>query len=126
MLKRVGQMLEMIRFSHTLFALPFAMLAAVMAWATVAFRWRDLVGVLLAMVFARSAAMAFNRLADRRLATLVRGELLACVRAAGPEEEAAHHQVHDDEPGGQEREDEDVGKVEIHRVQPGCRFGRRR
>lgn len=64
----------MIRFSHTLFALPFAMLAAVMAWTApvedgnaVAFRWLDLVGILLCMVFARSAAMAFNRIADRKI-----------------------------------------------------------
>ena len=70
----VRALLEMIRFSHTLFALPFAMLAAVMAWASnarsnppIAFRWQDLVGILVCMVFARSAAMAFNRLADRRL-----------------------------------------------------------
>lgn len=62
----------MIRFSHTLFALPFALLAAVMAWALgaqsepyVPFRWRDLIGILLCMVTARSAAMALNRIADR-------------------------------------------------------------
>ena len=68
------RILEMIRFSHTLFALPFALLAAVMAWAAnakeqppVAFRWQDLLGILLCMVFARSASMAFNRLADRRI-----------------------------------------------------------
>ena len=70
MLGRVRSLLEMIRFSHTVFALPFALLAAVMAWngdPPIAFRWRDLAGILLAMVFARSAAMAFNRLADRRL-----------------------------------------------------------
>jgi len=62
--------LEMIRFSHTLFALPFALLAAVMAWADqppVAFRWQDLVGILVCMATARSAAMSFNRLADRHL-----------------------------------------------------------
>jgi 4-hydroxybenzoate polyprenyltransferase len=66
--------LELIRFSHTLFALPFAMLAAVMAWARdgrggapAAFRWQDLLGILICMASARSAAMAFNRLADRRL-----------------------------------------------------------
>jgi len=69
-LLRVRQLLEMIRFSHTLFALPFAMLAAAMAWADTAFRFRDLAGILLAMVFARSAAMSFNRLADRRLDAL--------------------------------------------------------
>ena len=68
------RLLELIRFSHTVFALPFALLAAAMAWAAnlradppVAFRWLDLLGILVCMVFARSAAMAFNRLADRRL-----------------------------------------------------------
>jgi 4-hydroxybenzoate polyprenyltransferase len=70
-------LLELIRFSHTLFALPFALLAAAMAWAAnlrstppVAFRWQDLLGILLCMVFARSTAMAFNRLADRRFDAL--------------------------------------------------------
>lgn len=69
MLTRLRRLLELIRFSHTVFALPFALLAAVLAWnePDVAFRWRDLAGILLCMVFARSAAMAFNRLADRRL-----------------------------------------------------------
>ncbi len=59
--------LELIRFSHTVFALPFALLSAVLAWRTVDFRWRDLAGILLCMVFARSASMAFNRIADRRI-----------------------------------------------------------
>jgi 4-hydroxybenzoate polyprenyltransferase len=67
----------MVRFSHTLFALPFALLAAAMAWAEnahseppVPFRWLDLAGILVCMVMARSAAMAFNRLADRHLDAL--------------------------------------------------------
>jgi 4-hydroxybenzoate polyprenyltransferase len=113
-LHTIRQFLSLIRFSHTLFALPFALLAAMMAWrmqaidagpmlgwavvesaddgtsvslmqtqitnTTVAgitiptawlnnqkfvIRWEELVGILLSMVFARSAAMAFNRLADR-------------------------------------------------------------
>jgi 4-hydroxybenzoate polyprenyltransferase len=58
--------LEMIRFSHTLFALPFAILSAVLA----ARGWPDaatLAKILLAMVGARSAAMAHNRLVDREL-----------------------------------------------------------
>lgn len=73
----VRQLLEMIRFSHTLFALPFALLSAVMAWAMnrrddppIPFRWQELAGILACMVCARSAAMAFNRLADRRLDAL--------------------------------------------------------
>lgn len=67
MLKRVRHLLELIRFSHTLFALPFALLSAVLAWRTVEFRLRDLAGILVCMVCARSAAMAFNRLVDRRI-----------------------------------------------------------
>ena len=70
MLTLTRRLLEMIRFSHTLFALPFALLSAALAWSREAFRWQDLVGVLLCMVFARSAAMAFNRLADRRIDAL--------------------------------------------------------
>ena len=64
---RVQHFLELIRFSHTIIALPFAMLSAVIAWAQAdsIFRWRDLAGILICMVTARSAAMAFNRLVDR-------------------------------------------------------------
>ncbi|NIL98858.1 MAG: 4-hydroxybenzoate octaprenyltransferase [Planctomycetales bacterium] len=74
MLTRARQLLELIRFSHTVFALPFALLAGLMAWwrgahepPLVPFRLADLVGILLCMVAARSAAMAFNRIADRKL-----------------------------------------------------------
>lgn len=67
MLSKVKHFLELIRFSHTIFALPFAALAAVLAWVEpgTEFRPLDAVGILLCMVFARSAAMAFNRLVDR-------------------------------------------------------------
>ncbi len=71
MFDKIKKLLEMIRFSYTIFALPFALLAAVMAWSapagegTVGFRWIHLVGILICMVGARSAAMAFNRWADR-------------------------------------------------------------
>ncbi len=61
------KLLELIRFSHTVFALPFALMAAALAWKNEPFRWLDLLGILLGMVFARSAAMAFNRLVDRRI-----------------------------------------------------------
>ncbi len=67
MLGRVRSLLEMIRFSHTLFALPFALSSAAIAWTERPFHWLDLVGILLCMVLARSVAMAFNRLADRHL-----------------------------------------------------------
>lgn len=66
--------LRLIRFSHTIFALPFALLAT--AWAYVVplgdtssyltFQWRSLIGILLCMVTARSFAMAMNRLLDHR------------------------------------------------------------
>jgi len=50
--------------------LPFALLSALLAWrlnlrAGGAIRWQEIVGILLCMVFARSVAMAFNRLVDR-------------------------------------------------------------
>src|SRR3954453_5132676 len=65
------RLLELIRFSHTLFALPFALLSAALAWQREGvFRPVDLIGILLCMVFARSAAMAFNRLVDRRIDAL--------------------------------------------------------
>ena len=69
--EKLSGILEMIRFSHTLFALPFALFAAVMAWSvsepSSKFEIRHLFGILLCMVFARSAAMAFNRLVDRKV-----------------------------------------------------------
>lgn len=67
MLARLRLLLELIRFSHTIFALPFALLSAVLAWRDQPFRWQDLLGILLCMLFARSAAMAFNRLVDREI-----------------------------------------------------------
>jgi 4-hydroxybenzoate polyprenyltransferase len=65
---RTRDFLELIKFSHTLFALPFALLGAALAAFypdTPAPRLRDWLGILLCMAAARSAAMAFNRLADR-------------------------------------------------------------
>jgi 4-hydroxybenzoate polyprenyltransferase len=63
----IRRYLELIRFSHTIFALPFALLSAALAWADEPFRRNDLLGIVLCMVFARSAAMAFNRVVDRHL-----------------------------------------------------------
>lgn len=67
MLRAARDFLGMIRFSHTIFALPFALLAAVLAWRDVPIQWPHIAGILLCMLFARSAAMAFNRLADRQI-----------------------------------------------------------
>lgn len=67
LLKRVRDFLSLIRFSHTVFALPFALLSALLVWRDIPFRGVDLLGILLCMVFARAAAMAFNRLVDWRI-----------------------------------------------------------
>ena len=67
MFKTINHLLSLIRFSHTIFALPFALLAAMMAWHEGGFDGWDLLGILLCMVMARSAAMAFNRLVDRKI-----------------------------------------------------------
>ena len=77
-MQQLTQILQMIRFSHTLFALPFALIAALLAWSVPAptapeaaarplvhFRWQEFLGILLCMVTARSVAMAFNRIVDR-------------------------------------------------------------
>ena len=55
--------LEMIKWEHSIFALPFALCGALLAAGGVP-AWRQLAWIVVAMVSARSAAMAFNRLAD--------------------------------------------------------------
>jgi 4-hydroxybenzoate polyprenyltransferase len=70
--ERLRVTLEMIKIEHTLFALPFAFLGATLAAREVAaqpasFWISKLVWITLAMVGARSAAMTFNRIADRRI-----------------------------------------------------------
>jgi 4-hydroxybenzoate polyprenyltransferase len=66
LLGRIGLYGRMIRFSHSVFALPFALSSAVIA-AGSGISWRQVAWILVAMVGARSAAMGFNRLADQRL-----------------------------------------------------------
>src|SRR3954467_11503843 len=56
--------LQMIKFEHTLFALPFAFLGAILA-ANGLPTWWQLLWITVAMVGARSAAMTFNRIIDR-------------------------------------------------------------
>jgi len=62
-LRKVGIILEMIKFEHTVFALPFALLSALLAARGLP-EWRTLGWIIVAMVGARSAAMAFNRIVD--------------------------------------------------------------
>ncbi|MDQ2730336.1 MAG: putative 4-hydroxybenzoate polyprenyltransferase [Armatimonadota bacterium] len=65
---RLGVILEMIKFQHTVFALPFAVMSAALATSRTpdvspwVYFW-----ILVAMVGARSSAMAFNRLVDREI-----------------------------------------------------------
>ncbi len=68
-MKNFSNYLSLIKFSHTLFALPFALIGYFLAIHTNNhnFEWQLFVKVLLCMVFARSAAMAFNRYLDRNI-----------------------------------------------------------
>lgn len=64
MLQRLSLLLDSIKFAHSIFALPFALLAMIVAaggWPN----WRVVVPIVICMVAARSAAMAFNRYLDR-------------------------------------------------------------
>jgi len=63
--------LSLIKFSHTIFALPFALIGFTLAISQqdYTFTWDKLLFVLLCMIFARSAAMAFNRYIDRDVDT---------------------------------------------------------
>ena len=62
----IAKYFSLIKFSHTIFALPFAAIGFSLAvwYAHYPFEWRLLLCVLLCMIFCRSAAMAFNRLVD--------------------------------------------------------------
>lgn len=63
----ISNYLSLIKFSHTIFALPFALIGFFLAvnFTEHTFQWKTFGLVLLCMVFARSAAMAFNRYIDR-------------------------------------------------------------
>ena len=62
--------LSLIKFSHTIFALPFALIGFFLSYPEYNFSINLLIYVLLCMVFARSAAMAFNRYIDRDIDTI--------------------------------------------------------
>jgi 4-hydroxybenzoate polyprenyltransferase len=67
-IQRVRLTLEMIKFEHSVFALPFALTGALLAWRDDHFSrvglWSKLIWIVVAMVAARSVAMAFNRVLD--------------------------------------------------------------
>src|SRR6185503_18024814 len=72
MFSSISTWLSFVRFSHTIFALPFALAAMVVAarenrgWPG----WRTFGLILVAMVSARTCAMAFNRIVDRKFDAL--------------------------------------------------------
>src|SRR5687767_13730288 len=65
-MSRITTYLSFIRFSHSVFALPFALTGALLAWREQPFSWATVGWIVLCMVSARSAAMGFNRLVDAR------------------------------------------------------------
>ena len=69
MASRIRTILEMIKFEHSVFALPFALTGALLAARATQHSWptlRQILWIVVAMVAARSAAMTINRIADLR------------------------------------------------------------
>ena len=70
MLTRLRTWASFVRFSHTIFALPFALTGALLAGQTAELTWARAGWIVIAMFTARTAAMAFNRLVDARFDAL--------------------------------------------------------
>lgn len=68
-ISKLGKYLSLVKFSHTIFALPFAITGFALALTTTEshFTWRLFLLILFAMVSARNAAMGFNRYLDREI-----------------------------------------------------------
>ena len=64
MMRKLAAYLSFVRFSHSVFALPFALTGALLAWRDRPFSWSQVAWIIVCMVSARSAAMGFNRLVD--------------------------------------------------------------
>jgi len=71
-LNNLGNYFSLVKFAHTVFAMPFALIGFTLAVSGTGhqFNLRLLVLVVLCMIFARNAAMGFNRLADRKFDSL--------------------------------------------------------
>ncbi len=76
MIKKVKNYLSLVKFSHTIFAMPFALIGYFLALhqnrlpngqVKAEFEWKLFLFVILCMIFARNAAMAFNRFIDREI-----------------------------------------------------------
>jgi 4-hydroxybenzoate polyprenyltransferase len=65
-MNKVATYFSFVRFSHSVFALPFALIGALLAWREQPFAWSQVLWIVVCMVSARSAAMGFNRLVDAR------------------------------------------------------------
>ncbi len=65
----ISKYLSLVKFSHTIFAMPFALIGFFLALHTkdLSFDWKILLYVVLCMIFARNAAMSFNRYIDRKI-----------------------------------------------------------
>jgi 4-hydroxybenzoate polyprenyltransferase len=63
---KLATYLSFVRFSHSVFALPFALTGALLAWRGQPFSWQQMAWIVVCMVSARSAAMGFNRLVDAK------------------------------------------------------------
>ena len=70
LVEKIRSYASLVRFSHTVFALPFAFASLVLAWPSHPITLRSILWILVAMVAARTAAMGFNRLADRKFDAL--------------------------------------------------------
>jgi 4-hydroxybenzoate polyprenyltransferase len=66
MIRRLQTYLSFVRFSHSVFALPFALTGALLASRQHPVTWRHVLWIVVCMVSARSAAMGFNRLVDAK------------------------------------------------------------
>ena len=69
-MSKIADYLRLVKFSHTIFAMPFALLSFTYAWMTAqhdTVLWVVLLQVVACMVFARNVAMGFNRWADRKI-----------------------------------------------------------
>ena len=66
---KIAKYFSLVKFSHTIFALPFALIGFFLAvkFANYSLSWQVFLFVVLCMVFARNAAMGFNRLIDRKI-----------------------------------------------------------
>ena len=67
LVEKIRSYASLVRFSHTIFALPFAFASLVLAWPSHPITLRTIFWILVAMVGARTAAMGFNRLADQEI-----------------------------------------------------------